>query len=85
MHNLLAFGAVPMEPKRRRVAATVRIADDDGVCSQGRRQGEHIFAAGEIPGGASKNPVHDSGRDFTYYLLPQLFIRDFWKVISNSE
>ena len=43
-----------MEPKRRRVAAPVRIADEDGVCSQGRRQGEHIFAAGEIPGGASR-------------------------------
>ena len=48
-----------MEPKRRHVAAPVRIADEDGVCSQGRRQGEHIFAAGEIPG--EKSPCKIGG------------------------
>ncbi len=38
-----------------------------------------------------KNPVHGSGRDFTYYFLPLhsylkiKFTRDFWEVISNKN
>ena len=52
-------------------------ADSDSVC------------LGSNPSSAAKNPVHVSGRDFTFYFLPLhsylkiKFTRDFWEVISN--
>ena len=54
---------------------------------------EHILGKDEVTSSnlvsSSKNPVHESGRDFTYYFLPLhsylkiKFTRDFWEVISN--
>ena len=36
----------------------------------GRMSASQAEHAGSIPVICSKNPVHRSGRDFTYYLLP---------------
>ena len=55
-----------------------------------RQRSAKPLRPGSNPGGASKNPVHVSGRDFTYYFLPlhsyleQNFERDFWEVISKK-
>ena len=56
---------------------------------------EHILGKDEVPGSSpgisSKNPVHESGRDFyflliTSSLLPQNKVSHgiFWEVISNK-
>ena len=45
---------------------------------------------GSSPVWGAKNPVHESGRDFTFYFLPLhsylkiKFERDFWEVISTK-
>ena len=55
-----------------------------------RQRSAKPLCPGSNPGGASKNPVHVSGRDFYFLLLTSSlllqikFARDFWEVISKK-
>ena len=65
---------------------TVRAAEPTAVFSPQRK----YKTVGSSPSPATKNPVHESGRDFTYYFLPLhsylkiKFTWDFWKVIGKK-
>ena len=70
-HNLAKVGVAGSSPVVRSIAFTDRLGGPfSAKWPSGKAEACKAFTPSSILGGASKNPVHFSERDFTYYFFP---------------